>query len=552
MSLPLPTLGPIPADTVRVAKAAFPKGSLAMDLRDHLGVVYEDQQFAPLFSPLGQPALPPWRLVLVSILQFVEGLTDAQAADAVRGRVDWKYLLGLELTDAGFHYSVLSEFRARLIAGGLEQQLLDSLLTTCQAQGWIKAGGTQRTDATHVLGAIRAMNRLESVGETLRAALNALAVTAPDWLVAQVAPDWFDRYSRRIEEYRLPKGDAARAAYASTIGTDGTKLLGAVYAPTAPAWLRHLPAVEILRRMWVQQFYAPDAAGQVHWRSAADLPPAALWIHSPYDPQVRYGLKQSTTWVGYKVHLTETCDPESVHLITQVQTTPALEGDVTQVAPIQRELQAKGLAPKTQLVDTGYTSAEELVTSRTERGIELLGPLRGDNGWQALAGTGYDQAAFAVDWEQQRVTCPQGKQSQQWKPGRDPCGRPNIQVKFARADCQACAVRELCTRSKTSGRALSIRLRPEQEALQQARAVQQTAEFKERLAPRAGVEGTMSQGVRTYELRQSRYIGEAKTHLQHIWIALALNVLRLVAWWHGEQPAQTRVSHFAALAPCVT
>ncbi len=204
----------------------------------------------------------------------------------------------------------LSEFRTRLIAGGLEQQLLDSLLAACQAQGWVKAGGTQRTDATHVLGAIRAMNRLESVGETLRAVLNALAVAAPDWLVEQIAPDWFDRYSRRIEGYRLPKGDAARAAYANTIGTDGANLLHAIYAPTAPAWLRPMPAVEILRRVWVQQFYAPDAEGQVYWRGAADLPPAALWIHSPYDVEVRYGLKRSTTWVGYKVHLTETCDPQ--------------------------------------------------------------------------------------------------------------------------------------------------------------------------------------------------------------------------------------------------
>jgi transposase len=269
-----------------------------MDLRDRLGPVYTDQAFAPLFSPLGQPAVPPWRLVLISILQFVEGLTDAQAADAVRSRVEWKYLLGLELTDPGFHYSVLSEFRARLIAGGLEQELLDSLLAACQAQGWIHAGGTQRTDATHVLGAIRAMNRLESSGETLRAALNALAVAAPNWLVEQVAPDWFDRYSRRIEEYRLPKGDTARAAYASTIGTDGANLLAAIYAPTAPAWLRQIPAVELLRRMWVQQFYAPDAAGQIHWRKAADLPPAALWLHSPYDAEVRYGTKRSTNWVG--------------------------------------------------------------------------------------------------------------------------------------------------------------------------------------------------------------------------------------------------------------
>src|SRR5690348_134726 len=241
----------VPAETERVARAAFPSATFCIRLRDVLGPLFSDEAFAGLFSGRGRPAESPGTLAIVSVLQFVEGLTDAQAADAVRGRVEWKYLLGLELTDPGFHYSVLSEFRARLIAGGLEQELLDSLLAACQGQGWIHAGGTQRTDATHVLGAIRAMNRLESIGETLRAALNALAVAAPDWLVEQAAPDWFDRYSRRIEEYRLPKGDTARAAYASTIGTDGAKLLAAIYAPTAPAWLRQIPAVELLRRMWV-------------------------------------------------------------------------------------------------------------------------------------------------------------------------------------------------------------------------------------------------------------------------------------------------------------
>ncbi len=361
MSLHSHSIAPIPAETARVAHAAFPKGSLAMDLRDRLGGIYTDELFAPLFSPLGQPALAPWRLALVLALQFAEGLSDRQAADAVRARLDWKYALGLELTDPGFHYSVLCEFRERLIEGDLEQQLLDTLLTACKEQGWVHAGGTQRTDSTHVLGAIRAMNRLESIGETLRAALNALAVAAPDWLLAQVSPDWFDRYSVRVEEYRLPKGDAARQEYASLIGADGVKLLSAIYAPDAPSWLREIPTVQILQRMWVQQYYAPDALGTVRWRAAKDLPPAALWIHSPYDEQVRYGTKRSTNWVGYKVHLTETCDPEQVHLITQVHTTPALEGDVTQMATIQNELKEKGLPPATHLVDSGYTSAEELV-----------------------------------------------------------------------------------------------------------------------------------------------------------------------------------------------
>src|SRR5438045_1366048 len=138
------SIEPIPDETARVAHAAFPKGSLAMDLGGSLAR-YTDELFAPLFSPLGQPALAPWRLALVSVLQLAEGLSDRQAADAVRARLYWKYALGLELTDPGFHYSVLSEFRERLIEGGLEQQLLDTLLTACKEQGWVQAGGTQRT-----------------------------------------------------------------------------------------------------------------------------------------------------------------------------------------------------------------------------------------------------------------------------------------------------------------------------------------------------------------------------------------------------------------------
>jgi transposase len=556
MSLPFEAPNAIPQDTVRVARAAFPKGSLAMHLRDHLGTLYDNPLFTELFSPLGAPAIAPWRLTLVLVLQFAEGLSDRQAADAVRGRIDWKYALGLELTDEGFHFAVLSEFRERLINGGLEQQLLDTLLAHCQEQGWIKAGGKQRTDATHVLGAIRAMNRLESIGETMRAALNALAVAAPDWLLQHVGPEWFDRYGDRVEEYRLPKGKAARQEYASRIGADGSTLLTAIYGPTAPQapeWLRQIPAVEVLRRVWVQQFHVPDAQGVIRLREGNDLPPSNLWIHSPYDEEVRYGTKRSTNWAGYKVHLTETCDPDpdSVHLITQVQTTMATEGDVTQVREIQTELKAKNLAPKTHLVDAGYTSGEEFVTSRRERGIELLGPVREDNQWQAQAKEGYGLASFKIDWEHKSVLCPQGKPSRYWKPGQDICGRATVKAVFHTSDCESCAVRSLCTRSEKGPRSITFRERAEHEALQEVRQLQHTSEFKAAIDVRAGVEGTMSQGVRAFELRRTRYIGLARTHLQHILTAVAMNIVRLVAWWRGAKQARTRVSHFAALAPAL-
>jgi transposase len=225
---------PIPEDTVRVARAAFPKGNRYMQMHDALGSIYSDGQFAGLFSQTGQPAEAPARLALVLVLQFAEGLSDRQAADAVRGRIDWKYALALELTDPGFDASVLSEFRTRLLHGEAEHLLLETLLTLLQEHGLLKARGTQRTDSTHILAAIRTLNRLELVGETMRYALNRLAVVAPAWLRAHMQPAWPERYGSRVENYRFPKADAARQRLAATIGADGFALLQAAYAPDAP------------------------------------------------------------------------------------------------------------------------------------------------------------------------------------------------------------------------------------------------------------------------------------------------------------------------------
>ncbi len=234
-----------------------------MRMRDELGAIYNDQMFAAAYPARGQPAHPPWRLALVTVLQFAAGLPDRQAANAVRGRIDWKYALGLELADPGFDFSILCEFRARLIAGGVEQTLLDATLARFRELGLLKARG-QRTDSIHVLAAVRAVNRLESVGETLRAALNALAAAAPDWLVQHADAAWPDRYGRAFEEWRLPKGEAPRKALGEVIGTDGHRLLAAAYDRSAPPWLRDLPAVQVLRRAWVKQFYVE--ADRVAWR----------------------------------------------------------------------------------------------------------------------------------------------------------------------------------------------------------------------------------------------------------------------------------------------
>ncbi len=525
----------------------FPHGCLAMRTRDLLGSIFTDAEFTEVFSRRGQPAVPPALLALVSVLQFAEGLSDRQAAHAVRARIDWKYALGLDLADRGFDYSVLSEFRGRLVDGGLEQRVLDAVLEASTRAGLVKSGGRQRTDSTHVLAVVRDLNRLQFVTETLRAALNALAAAAPDWLADLAEPEWFDRYSARAEDARFPTRWAARAAHADQIGADGLVVLTGVAAPAAPVWLRQLPAVELLRQIWLQQYQISD--GRIRWWDKKNLPPAAIRYCSPYDEQARTGTKRDTSWNGYKVHLTETCEPDAPHLITQVITTPAPVPDMTVTADIHSSLAERNLLPRTHLVDAGYVDADHIVAARETHSVELLGPAKSATGWQASDESGYTLDDFTVDWDNQRVTCPSGRTAAQWNADRSPEGTPVIRVRFPASACNPCPVRELCTRSTSSGRRLTLRHRAQHEALQHARAEQQTDQWQQRYQHRAGIEGTIAQGILAFGLRRSRYRGLAKTSLQHLLTAAGMNLNRLNGWWEDTPLAPTRTSHFAALRP---
>jgi transposase len=538
----------IPEQTIQVARAAFPRGNPYMRMRDVLGPIYTNPTFAVLFSHTGRPAEAPAQLALITVMQFAEGLSDAQAADAVRARIDWKYALALDLTDPGFDASVLSEFRQRLITGHAELLLFETMLTLFREQGLLKAKGRQRTDSTHVLAAIQTLNRLECVGETLRHALNVLATAASDWLQSWVPTVWFARYGQRFAEYRLPPDKPARYALAEQIGTDGRQLLWALDDPATPAWLREIPAIQTLRRVWLQQFYATPEGQPVRWRSADDLPPAPLLISSPYDPEARYGKKRETEWTGYKVHVTETCDDETPNLITDVTTTPATTSDFAMLPAIQANLATRQLTPGEQMVDSGYVTSDHLLTSRAEHGIDLLGPVADDQSWQGQAANGFAAAQFVIDWDAKHAICPQGQRSVVWMERPDRHGHATVRIAFSKPVCAACASRVDCTRAATAPRALRLRERDHYTALQAARARQQTDTFKQVYARRAGIEGTIAQGTRMGDLRRSRYLGLVKTRLMHLLVATALNFMRVAAWLAEIPRAQTRPSAFAALA----
>jgi transposase len=480
----------VPEQTVLVARAAFPGGSLAMWVRDELGGVFGDEQFAAAFGVRGAPAQSPGVLALVTALQYVENLTDRQAAQMVARAIDWKYALGLELTDPGFDHSVLSKFRARLVGHGLEERVFDALLTALVGKGLIGAGGKQRTDSTHVVSAVRDLNRLELAGESVRACLEALAVAVPGWLASVVdVSEWAHRYGPRVDSWRLPAAQAKRDRLATVYGHDAVTLLRAVFSPAAPVWLANLPAVQTLRTVLVQNYriYTDGRGREVVKRREADvdgLPPARLRL-----------------------------------------TTPATVPDVNATIPIHHRLHHRRLLPTEHYLDSGYPSAHTITTARTTYGITLVTPAPLDHSAQARDGTGFDKTAFTIDFDTRQVTCPQGHTSASWSPANQR-GTDVTVVKFAARSCDPCPTRVQCTTAKRGGRQLTLHPRELHHALAEARTQQTAKGWQDKYALRAGVEGTIHQAVTVTGIRRARYRGLTKTHLQHVFSAIAINLIR--------------------------
>ena len=568
MSLrPQAAFSSVPEDTARVARAAFRRGNPYLLLRDRLGAVFDDVGFADLYPKLGQPAYAPWRLALVTLMQFREGLSDRQAADAVRGRIDWKYLLALDLADPGFDSSVLCEFRGRLLEHEAGGRLLERLLDAAREGGLLKTRGRQRTDGTYVLAAIRALNRLELVGETLRAALNAIAAVAPEWLRTIAPPDWHERYDRRVESPRLPEAGPKRDAYAVQVGADGYALLDALDRPDVPADLPALPAVAVLRRVWARHYerVAPDAGGPKGGGVTA-VRQRALRARGPDD---RIDERPSAFIPTTRTPVSAPAPAERVGRLHRPPHRDMRRGRAAadRAHRYDRRRRARSHAGRGDPRGTGRQEPGP-VRASGRRGLHerRFAGLRArtarhrpnrtaapepDLTWQSRSEGAFDAADFAVNWDRQVVRCPEGKESASWKtygsPGRAR-GRPLVHARFRPADCRACPSRARCTRSASEGRTVSLFPRHEHEVLVAARARERTDESRELYAQRQGVESTMSQGVRAFGLRQARYRGLAKTALQHVTTAAAIDLDRLAAWFAERPLAPTRVSRFANLA----
>ncbi|MFD9607268.1 transposase, partial [Streptomyces sp. NPDC059970] len=385
----------------------------------------------------------------------------------------------------------------------------------------------------------------------LRAALEAVAVAAPEWLASWMPGGWQEEYGARVDSYRLPSDESERAQLTWRIAADGYQFLEAAFEVSAPAWLSQVSAVGILRTVWLQQFQRTitDGVQEVTWRGKNELPSSRARITSPYDPDSRNAVKRGSAWDGYKVHFTETCDANETsqpHLITNVVTTDATVGDPVVVDEIHDQLDAKGLLPGEHLMDAGYISAELLLTAPSQRGVRVIGPVRPMTR-RTVQATGYDKASFGIDWDARRATCPAGAHSRYWTEGLDNNQRSAIRIRFATETCAPCPSRGQCTNSTRYGRQLTVRPQDQDAVLERVRAEQTTEEWKAVYAIRSGVEGTIHQAVTAAGTRRTRYTGLRKTALAHVLTATAVNLLRLDAWWTGQPLAPTRTSHLAAL-----
>lgn len=527
----------VPPLTAQVARASNPGGTTAIWVRDRLDGLWCDGDFADWYPRDGRPGLSPAQLATVCVLQFLLGLSDRQAAEAVRCRIDFKYAMAMELDDPGFHHSVLGDFRDRLAEDGRADRLLDLALARLKAAGLVRERTTQRTDSTHVLAAVRDLTRLELVTEAVRAALEEVAGISPHLLDGLVDEDWGLRYGRPV---RLGKNPTKPVTRILATGNDAVRLLEHLHRFGAGRVSG--PRIQALRQIMVQNYHR-DAAGQLRWRTAekeggAGLPPSSRAVVLPYDTSARYARHgHIISWKGFAAHLTETCAADGPNVITDVATTAATTHDSQVLPGIHTRLARRGLLPAEHLVDAGYTSLPHLEQAAREHQVTVSGPLKTNPTRQHRRGEGFARDDFHIDYDRQQVTCPQGQISAGWHgpyPTSSPTAAPLIVARFTKSQCRPCPARTQCTSTADDARTVGFPPRELRDLQLRVRAEQQTPEWKARYAVRSGVEGTVNEFAHGHGMRRCRYRGKGKVHVQHVLTAIAVNIERL----SGLPPAE--------------
>jgi transposase len=517
MTLRIRTNTEIPEDTATLGQKLLKENNRYRVIGDHLPDIVGDEDFTDIYAPTGRDAVSPALLSMVTIFQFLEDVPDREAAEMVVMRVDWKYALHLPLDYAGFHHTDLCYFRRRLVENEKEALVFDTVLKKVKALGFLKKKSKQRTDSTHVLAVVQKLSRLELVTETMRVTLRAIQQADESWYQQAIPAAFAEVYVETRRDYRL--SDAERQAALRQTGADGFWLLDLI-ARDGPPGIQTLTEVETLRTVWEQQYERMER--QVTERKTMIVDCKEL-IVSPHETEARSAKKRDKSWIGSKVHVTETIsdDPEQEpNFITDVTTDLAPAGDTEALGTIREHLRERDLLADQQIVDEGYISGQAIAESRAE-GVELIGPARPDP-----SPVGFQLADFQADPEQRRATCPAGHQPERWSEHTTSDGQCTIKAHFG-SQCTGCQFfgEGKCTTS-AKGRTLSFSAYYPQLA---ARRLEEKSEaFWETMKLRPPIEGTLSEMVRQHGLRRSRYRGLVKTHLQNLFKAAALNLKRLI------------------------
>jgi transposase len=515
MSMQTPFAAEIPEETRRLVEPLLAEDSVYRLVGNEIKEMIDDEDFIDMYADEGRPAVNPVVLTLVLVFQFLEKLPDRSAAEAAVMRLDWKYALRQDLTWTGFHYSDLCNFRKRLLEHGREWVVFESVVNCLQERGYIKKRGKQRTDSTKIIGLVARLSRLELIWETIRVALRALEEVDASWVRKHLPVSFVDNYGHRRWDYRLSKTEIRQRM--KEAGQEGYWLLDQVEAHGCDV-LKALVEVKQLRRVLTEQFTRSEDG------ETTPRPPSQAKgdvITSPHDPEARYGKKGGQGWVGYKLQVTETAGEES-RFITDVEVVPAMRQDNQCLEDIQGRLVELGVPPGKQYVDQGYMSGRHIAESQ-KKGVDLRGYIREGN---TSKPEGFRLRDFQIDIEQREAICPAGKKQAKWAKAKP--GVKNLiayHVSFGK-QCQSCPYfgPDLCT-DKPSGRHLGVSAY--HDLIQARRQEASTEAFKKEMNIRAGVEGTVSELVRGYGARRSRFRGTRKNQLQALFVASAANLKRL-------------------------
>jgi len=523
MCLKIRSPWPMPEETRRIGESLLDKGDPFRLIGDRLFEKLNEAEFADLYSSEGKPGISPVILAFVSVFEFMERLADRQAAQALRMRLDWKYALHLPLDYKGFDYSVLSEFRDRLLAGQAEARVFEKLVEEIRELGLIKEHGKQRTDSIAMLTKVRRLCRVETVVETLRLAVVSLVAADREWSEEVIPPSWEEKYGERFMRQRYSEKEWKE--YEEQIGENGQWLLQRLEKGGAPAGLQDLPEVQVLKTVWAQQFR--EEAGKMAYTDLKKYD-GHNQIQSPHDPEARWSRKRHFEWIGDKVQLTETEDAGYPHIITDILATSSNRTDYEELSAIQERLEQRKCKPAEQYVDAGYMSGPALNNSQ-KKGIDLIGPLAKLVTRQDMLPDGITQSHFQIDAKNNIVTCPKGHTATHPVPVNN-----SLSFRFPTKICAACELRSRCCTGK-AGRTIGISAY--YELTEAARARQKTEAFRKDYAQhRSGVEGSLSALVRGNGMRTGRYIGNKKRNLQALFTGCAANVKHTARWLAGNRP----------------